>query len=260
MKKTVFFCMILSFAGHGYANDVSWSYKGKTGPDHWGDLSEAYQLCKNGQSQSPVNINESEVVLDKSLPEITFSYYSTPKTVLNTGKGIRVTAGRNNKLVFKRRVYNFKYLEFHLPAEHQLNNEPADMEAQFVHQNEAGDFLIVSTLFKVRQANSALAKLIDQLPKRGDPETIVKTPTTNTTCGIAPEIGACGLLPINKSYYYYPGSLTKPPCSEDVKWIIMKKRLSVSQKQLDALLEAAGGTNQRPIQPLNQRQIYTRDE
>lgn len=229
-----------------------WSYSGSTGPEHWGDLTSEYALCKQGKEQSPVNIQNP---VPKKLPEITFSYYSEPKTIIHTGKAIRVTAGKSNKLIFQDTIYNFKYLEFHTPGEHSIDEKKPALEAQFIHEDKDRNRLIVSTLFDINKPNSALQQLAEQLPIKPGEEKKLNISTNTASCGLAHEIGTCGLMPVDKGYYHYMGSLTTPPCTEKVHWVVMKKRLSISQQQLDSLKKTIAGSNNRPLQELNSRII-----
>lgn len=246
----VLFTLLVTASFAAEQNHVAWSYTGKTGPSHWADLSPEFRLCREGRNQSPVDLGQR---VDAALPELGFSYYSPPQTITNNGHTIVVTAGHNNKLIMGDDRFDLMQVHFHFPSEHTLNGKHFPLEAHFVHKDQDGHLAVVAVMFHLDKPNHSIQALWEQVPDRIGETAELKPPSGS--CGIAPEVGACGLLPIEKDYVRYNGSLTTPPCTEGVTWIVLKQVMSVSKEQADAFRKLMKHPNNRPVQPLNGRVI-----
>jgi len=221
-----------------------WTYEGHEGPSHWGDLNHAYTMCKEGKSQSPINISTTKKA---RLSKINFSYSAEPKEILNNGHTVQVNMKKGSTITVEGKTYNLLQFHFHAPSEHTINGKPADMVAHFVHQAKDGQLGVVGILFKVgskaTSTNSTLAKLWKYMPKHaGDKKTI------------APGTVIAKLLPGKTSYYHYSGSLTTPPCSENVNWMVLQNTVPVSAAQVKAFANVIH-RNVRPVQAVHDRVI-----
>lgn len=225
-----------------YTAEVHWGYEGEIGPEHWGELSEAYKLCAVGKQQSPVNI--ARATKNDKLPGLEFAYEPvSPATVVNNGHTIQINVPEGSTLTFDGKTYHLLQYHFHNPSEHAIRGKLSDMELHLVHKDNEGNLLVVGVLLKVgRKDNPVLASFWDAMPAEKG-ENTVDTP-----------INIADLLPSNRAYYTYMGSLTTPPCTEGVRWIVLTSPVEISKAQSDAYARILGGTN-RPLQPLNERTI-----
>jgi len=222
------------------ANNVSthWSYEGSHGPAHWGDLDPAFCLCKSGTRQSPIDI--AEAVANPALGPLAAKYRHSPAVLVNNGHSIQVNCERGSSLTVDGRAYELLQFHFHSPSEHTIEGAPFDMEAHFVHQDAQGNFAVIGIMMTEGAEHLMLATFWDRIP------------TTRTTLDTDIRICAHDLFPADWRYYAYDGSLTTPPCTEDVKWFIMKEPVEVSREQIDRFVKLIG-PNARPICPLNGR-------
>lgn len=216
-----------------------WTYAGDTGPDHWAQLGGKATVCGTGTRQSPVDING---ITPQQMSKVVLSYNSVPATIQNTGKTIRITPQAAGDLVLDGVKYTLQYVEFHSPSEHAINGHRATLESQFVHENAKGETVIVSVLYDVGVADPMLGSLWTYLPT--DPGKPVPLPDLL--------INAQDLQPPTEDFYAYSGSLTTPPCTEGVTWLVYSSPLSISAEQADAF-ERLVGPNARPMQPRHDR-------
>ncbi len=231
----------LSFAG-GHVM-VEWGYEGKIGPEYWGDLSPEFIMCKIGKNQSPIDIDTSKAV-KACLEPIEFHYVADAKYVVNNGHTIMVeTEGRSYIVVDGKKFY-LKQFHFHAPSEHTVDGEYYPFEAHFVHADREGNLAVIGVLYKVGRENPTLARIWNDMPtKKGEKRVL--------TSKVNPSL----LIPKNGDYYRYSGSLTTPPCSEGVRWFVMKEVEELSAEQLKMFEGVMGGPNNRPVQPLNARKV-----
>ena len=221
-----------------------WTYEGTTGADHWGDLTPDYAACKTGKEQSPIDIRKAEKAV---LPALRFEYKSGPlKYLINNGYTIRVNyhdkPGSGNFLVVGDQRYQLTQFHFHHPSEEYINGKPYDMVMHFMHQSSNGEVVGVAVLLKAGNANSTIQQIWEHIPVTKSDE--------KEAFGV--EVNPGGLLPHDTGYYMYRGSLTAPPCSEGVTWIVLKAPVDVSAKQIDSFAKLYPH-DVRPLQPLNGR-------
>jgi carbonic anhydrase len=221
-----------SMAAQG-EESAAWSYEGRNGPEHWGQLDADYGFCSAGFNQSPVDLRDStEAVMDR----IRFHYdqnasvraTGVPIPRFNFAPGSRIGLGKN---------YDLKYLELHMPSEHRMRGREFPLEAQLVHADDDGRYVIVSVLFQAGVHNAVLDSLLTSLASPDD-----ATPLDPSL--VLPE----SVL----RYFRYNGSLTTPPCTEGVTWLVMREQASISSDQLDQLRQTAIA-GARPLQPLHAR-------
>jgi carbonic anhydrase len=156
-----------------------------------------------------------------------------------------VNVGRASALTHEGKTFELKQFHFHSPSEHTLNGRSFPMEMHLVHSDESGNLAVVAVLMSEASTdNPVLATLWAQMPGRpGDRNSL------------AAKVNAGALLPKGKSYYRYSGSLTTPPCSEGVRWYVLKEPIAVSKAQVEAFRTAVGTANNRPTQPVNARAV-----
>ncbi|EIJ79853.1 carbonic anhydrase alpha type [Bacillus methanolicus PB1] len=224
---------------------VHWSYKGETGPEHWGELDPANSTCVNGSEQSPINIEFSHVKADKKLESIHIQYKPTPFSLVNNGHTVQGNAKTDsNIIVVEGNEYKLVQFHFHTPSEHQYNGNNYDMELHLVHKDANGKLAVLGVMIQEGKENEKLASVWDVLPKK----------ETEKEISIKESVDLQALLPQDKTSFHYNGSLTTPPCTEEVKWVIFKQPIEMSKEQIQAFQQIFPD-NHRPVRPLNEREI-----
>lgn len=215
-------------------------------PPVWGDLSEDYHVCKDGLKQSPINVYEQK---EAALPALKAAYLNTPLTIKNNGHTIQVTYQSGSYLTVGSKKYQLLQFHFHTPSEHLKNGRSYPMEVHFVHADEYGVLGVVGVFLKeTDNDNSYLKPIFDNMPA-----------TTGEVTIAGKSVNALTLWPKEREYFSYSGSLTTPPCSEGVNWMVMDDAIGVSKKQIEQF-RAIFELNARPEQPLNGRTITKMDD
>lgn len=222
---------------------VHWSYGGSRNPSRWGELSQDYILCETGEFQSPIDIPE-KILADKTAQPINFNYQKNYLTIKNNGHTIQVDYAPGSYMQIDEETYQLLQFHFHTPSEHTVDGKAYGMELHLVHQNQAGIFAVVGVLIEEGAENYFLQPVWDHLLE-SEGEKILKKVMIN----------AQTLLPEKREYYRYDGSLTTPPCSEGVKWYLMKNPIEASAEQIEQFMEIYQ-MNARPVQPLHRRKIH----
>ncbi len=240
--KLLIFSLVLSFFLFGCKDhDAHFSYEGKTGPACWGDLKAEYSACKNGKAQSPINITGP---FEKTSAKLKFNYSSASLNVINNGHSIQVNYPGESTLIADGKEYKLLQFHFHTPSEGAINGKQSDMVAHLVHKSNDGVLAVVGVYFNIGKENKLIKTIWNNIPDKEGEEKNYPTEKYN------PE----KLLPKNKSYYSYMGSLTTPPCSEGVHWFILAKQETVSAEQVEKF-KSIFPKSARPIQPLYGRKI-----
>ena len=221
-----------------------WSYGGAENPTRWAGLSPKFQLCEIGRNQSPINFSQAN---RKNSGKIEFNYQSTPLEVINNGHTIQVNYPKGSSINVNGKTYELLQFHFHTPSEHTVNQQAYALEGHLVHRNQDGKFAVVGVFLKEGDRNPFLESIWKNLPAKGKTQKISNV-----------KIDASRLLPTSNSYYSYEGSLTTPPCSEGVTWIVMKRPIEASKEQI-AKFASLYNVNARPVQPINGRQIWSID-
>lgn len=219
-----------------------WSYAGTAGPEHWGELSSEYSTCKTGRTQSPINITGSS---SADLPAIEFNYTATALRLIDNGHTIQVNGDGRSFIKIGAREYHLLQFHFHHPSEEQINGKVHDLVVHLVHQDTQGHKAVIAVLADQGESNPAIKTIFDNLPRAKEQEV-----TAATT--INPE----SLLPAARAYYTFDGSLTTPPCSEGVTWLVLKQPVTLSPSEL-AQFTHMYPNNARPVQPLNGRTVLS---
>ncbi len=216
------------------SSTTAWSYDGSNGPDSWGNLSADYALCAAGRKQSPIDLRDGIAV---DLEPIQFIYRPASFRVVDSVRHLQVNVyGGGFNLLGKK--YELIRVLFHRPSEITVEGKPFDMDAQLVHKSEDGKLAVVTVLLEKGTENPVVQMALNNLPldKGGE----VAPPGQGVDMG--------RLLPENRRYFTFMGSLTTPPCSEDVLWLVLKQAQQVSPEQL-AIFQRLYKLNARPVQP-----------
>lgn len=233
-------CCFFAFAAiAGEKDGAKWSYD-QTGPANWGHLSETYAACNAGLAQSPINL---EKATPAKLPTLQFQYQDVPLFTEHTGYNFNVNIAPGSFLVIENKRFQLLQFHFHRPGEHAVNGAIAPMEVHLVHMADDGEIAVVGVNMQIGTPNSLIDTVWNHLP--GHHGISIKNPMT---------INAADLLPADRGYFRYNGSLTTPPCSEGLRWHVMRGTIGVSREQVDLYYKVFGETA-RPIQPLNGRTI-----
>lgn len=240
-------CMLAATFAAAPVQAQEFSYNGDTGPGFWSELSEDWSACAGAgpdAAQSPIDI--ATVQVDDTLRRLDLHTVPTSIDVFNNGHTIEQHyAGTGSMITFEGRTFELQQFHFHTFSEHSVAGDHAVMEMHGVFSDAAGENLVVGVLFELsRNDNQFLQALIDAgLPQKdGD--------TTESSTMI--DFGD-GLTNTNK-YYTYPGSLTTPPCSETVTWVVLAKSAKMTHEQYEAFRRILGN-NFRPTQARNSRTV-----
>lgn len=217
-----------------------WSYEGETGPAHWASLRPDYAVCASGKRQSPIDIRDGIRV---NLEAIRFDYKPMQFRIVDNGHTVQVNLGEGSSLSVMGKRYALQQFHFHRPSEERINGRSYDMSVHFVHRNDEGQLAVLAVLLEKGADHPLIQTLLNNLPLEKDTE-------------LAPDevIDPGKLLPDNRAYWTYMGSLTTPPCTEGVLWMVMKQALSVGSEQV-AIFSRVFRNNSRPAQALNGRLI-----
>ncbi len=221
-------------------NSPNWSYGGSGNPTQWGRLGNDFAVCEVGRDQSPIDISNA---VGGAPARIRFNYEPSPLVVFNNGHTVQVNYEPGSSVIIRGRKYELLQFHFHTPSDHTISGKAAAMELHLVHRNQAGTLAVVGILLEAGTANPSIDKIWQHIPEAG---------TTEKVEGVT--LNAADFLPSNVDYFSYPGSLTTPPCSEDVKWHVLTEPVEVSAEQI-ATFESLYQVNARPIQSTNGRII-----
>ncbi|WP_392564806.1 carbonic anhydrase family protein [Orbus wheelerorum] len=246
MKKLVKTIPLL-MASIGFASSalagVHWGYEGNELPENWAQLSPEYQMCGLGKNQSPVNISGA---IEAQIGQLKTHYGQTSGEIVNNVHTVQITEKNpNDYVIVNGERYDLIQFHFHSPSENKINGKSYPMEGHFVHANKNGDLLVMAVMFDEGAENTSAEQLLSLLSEEEN------KPTNFDNINIS------SFLPKDKSYYRFSGSLTTPPCSEGVTWIVLKHPMTLSKTEIDKFSHAFKHHNNRPIQPLNGRIIIS---
>ncbi|MCP4635033.1 MAG: carbonic anhydrase family protein [Methyloversatilis sp.] len=220
--------------------DIQWAYEGEFGPQNWGRLKPEWTQCATGRTQSPIDIRDGIRV---DLPQIQFDYKSTYFTVVDTGHTVQVNVGEGSSITLVGKRYELVQFHFHKPSEERVNGKVYDMVAHLVHKDLDGNLAVVAVLLDRGTEHPLFNTLWAYLPLQKNVES---RPDVS--------IDLAKLLPEKRDYYTYMGSLTTPPCTEGVTWLVMKDPLQLSPEQI-GIFGHLYRNNARPVQSANGRLI-----
>lgn len=221
---------------------VHWEYSGDEGPDHWKDLCVDYTSC-GGPAQSPIDITGAQD--DNTLVAIGEHFVSSTTHAVNNGHTVQFNCDAGSEITVDGQTYKLLQYHFHTHSEHTVGGVAYPMEVHFVHKNETtGKLAVVGVFFKEGAENEFLKPFIEHLPATKD--------ATFDDANLSFNVSDC--LPSNRSYYTYGGSLTTPPCSEIVTWLVMQNPVEASHEQIEAF-HSVEHDNARPVQALGSRSL-----
>lgn len=239
-------------------HDVHWSYvDGPGGPENWGNLSKDNLVCLKGKTQSPININVDRAVKAELTP-LEFLYRPSQLAIVDNGHTIQVNYGEGSNLIADGRQYRLVQFHFHKPSEEAINGERTDMVTHLVHQHHDGGLAVVAVLMTTKPPVSSKKYWwgSDEVKENGLIQTLWNNVPLIKGKSEAPGvvIDVNQILPADKSYFTYMGSLTTPPCSENVLWFVMKNPIYVSEEQVKNF-DRIYPMNARPLQPKGDRLV-----
>jgi carbonic anhydrase len=214
--------------------NTAWAYAGDGGPDNWSKLKAEYATCASGRRQSPIDLKDGIAV---DLEPVQYAYRSAPFRVVDGGRNLQV-AVYGGSLTLLGKNYELTRIQFHRPSEISIAGKTFDMDAQLMHKAADGKLLIVAVALEKGSENPFVQIALNNLPL--EPGGDVQPPAQN--------IDMNRLLPENRRYYAFMGSLTTPPCTEDVLWLVLKQPQQISPEQL-AIFQRLYAPNARPLQP-----------
>jgi carbonic anhydrase len=227
----------------GHSGEVHWAYEGENGPQAWGKLKPEFNVCAIGKRQSPIAIKD-DATLQGPAEAVQFHYTPSTGTVVNNGHTIQVNLEGDNSITVRNSTYKLLQFHFHTPSEEMINTKRFAMVAHLVHKNEAGQLAVVAVLLEVGEPNPLIDTVWTYMPL--DTNDQVRMP--------AGLIDMNEILPADQRYYQYFGSLTTPPCTEGVLWMVMKQPLRISPEQFH-LFSQQFPFNARPVQAVNGRPV-----
>jgi carbonic anhydrase len=217
--------------------EVHWSYHGEEGPEKWGHLSEDFAACEAGDAQSPIDLPDHAAEKLSGHPRITTS--PTVGESVDTGHTIQLVPDDDaSEIEWKDQEFGLEQVHFHMPSEHTVEGRAMDAEFHFVHTTEEGQALVIGVLAEEGDAdNEAWQPFVDGAAEPGSDDL---------------PIDVAAMLPTDPTFEEYAGSLTTPPCTEGVEWVVYHEPIELSAEQL-AVLKKAYDHNARPVQPQGDR-------
>ena len=217
-----------------------WGYDGAGAPDKWGSLAEENAACGTGKAQSPIDIAGAK---KGKLPPLKLHYKAAEAPeVVNNGHTIQVNYPSGSFVEIGGKRFELLQFHFHAPSEHTVDGKPSDMVVHLVHKAEDGQLGVVAVLLNKGAKNKVLDPVWQVMPKVEGKATLEG------------KLDLMKLVPKDKKYYAYSGSLTTPPCTEGVSWNVIKKAATLSEEQI-AAFKAIFHANARPVQPINDRVV-----
>jgi carbonic anhydrase len=242
-RMKIHYALLLMIGTCIASEHAHWSYSGATGPAQWSRLEADFGTCASGKSQSPIDIRH-EAVHDASLPPIQFSYQPVPLKIVDNGHTIQINYAPGSFITIGDQRYELVQFHFHHPSEEKIDGQGFDMVAHLVHKDAAGKLAVVAVLFTPGAGNPLLDTLWRNVPKDENHE----------SAPAAVQVNAADLLPKDRSYYSFTGSLTTPPCTEGVRWFVLRHPGNLSAQQLQ-VFATRYPMDARPVQPINGRDI-----
>jgi carbonic anhydrase len=241
LKKLILFVCAVLASSHVYSENKSdWGYSGHGNPENWVKISSDNYAC-SGKNQSPINLSG---FIEADLSPIQFNYKQGGYEILNNGHTVQVNYEKGSSINIDGHTFDLLQFHFHAPSENHINDRSYPLEAHLVHADKIGNLAVVAVMFEEGSANKGLKNAWSMMPKdTGDRHEL-------------PEVVAVDdLLPKNRDYYRFNGSLTTPPCSEGVYWLVMKNSMVASKAQINAFSDVLHEPNNRPLQTVNSRVI-----
>lgn len=231
---------------------AEWEYVGDKGPQNWGALSPSYGSCQAGRAQSPIDLKGRITKVTGGSEQATvigLQYKPSETQVTNNGHTSELHSTDPQVMLLNGEPWTFKQLHFHVPSEHTIEGQRFEAEFHFVHQADDGRLAVMGVLVAEGRDNAAWAAFVNATAAAPGVDSKV-------SAGV---IDLSALLPTSLDHFAYTGSLTTPPCSENVQWLVLETPIELGRAQLDALKAIHTGNN-RPVQDLNGRTVSVVDQ
>lgn len=235
---SVFLLLSNSLNANAKANEGNWNYKNTK---RWGGL------CNTSKEQSPINIYHYKISKKKDNLDVNYKNIEV-KDILHKRHNVYVNFKKGSYVLYNGTRYNLMSLHFHTPSEHIIKGKSFAMEGHFVNQSKDGKLLVVAVLFKHGRKNRTIQNIIKYAPQKIGDSNKFKS-----------KFLVKQFIRLNKkqtNFYTYEGSLTTPPCTDKVRWIVISRTAMASAKQINQITKLIGGDNNRPIQKRNGIIIY----
>ncbi|MDO9091907.1 MAG: carbonic anhydrase family protein [Rubrivivax sp.] len=224
----------------GHGAPTHWSYQGPAGPQTWGGLRPEFKLCGAGQRQSPIDIRGGLAV---DLEPVKFAYQASRFGVIDNGHTVQANLASGNHIELGGKRFELVQLHFHRPSEERIDGRQFEMSVHLVHKDDQGRLAVVAVLLDKGEAQPAVQQVWNNLPLERHDEAAARV-----------TLDPSEILPADRRYYTYMGSMTTPPCSEGVQWVVMRQPVSMSAEQLE-LFARIYPMNARPLQQATGRRI-----
>lgn len=228
---------LLGSVAQANAPGPHWRYTGPHGAAHWAQLEPSFETCSQGQRQSPINIQPT---VKESLPALAFAYSPIALNLTNNRHTVQVQAPLGSQLSVGGKSYSLVQLHFHTPSENTIQGRRYPMEVHWVHESAAGELAVVALMVQAGRHHAAFDPIFAHLPRPDEKITVESQ-----------SLDLAALLPSRRGYYAFDGSLTTPPCTEGVRWMVLQQPVQLSAKQIQAF---------RRLFPLNARPVQARHE
>jgi carbonic anhydrase len=233
--------LVVANPAQEHHSEHTWDYGESLGPSHWGDLKPEFAPCRNGHRQSPIDIRNPQKA---DLPPIQFDYRESPLHIIDNGHTVMINYQPGSSISVGGKKYSLQQFHFHRPSEETINGKGYEMVVHLVHADQEGKLAVVAVLLEQGKDNALLHELWADLPKEKEKEETLDSV----------QINVAGLLPVDHGYYTFPGSLTTPPCSENVTWFVLKHPVTVSPAEIEQFSKLYRH-DARPTQPLYGRVV-----
>ena len=240
-KLAVTMVTVLATGPTGTILAQHWGYEGEAGPQNWGKLDPNFGVCASGKNQSPIDLNG---FIEADLKALKLDYSAGIVDILNNGHTVQINYAAGSSLAVDGLRFELKQFHFPAPSENKINAKHFSLEGHLVHADKDGNLAVLAVMFQEGAANTLLAKLWEKMPNKAGEKS---APATG--------LSVSQLLPNERDYYRFNGSLTTPPCSEGVSWFVIKKPATASKAQIQQFSKAIGFANNRPIQSKNARSV-----
>lgn len=233
-------CLCLACGVASAEHGAHWDYSGEEGPEHWAELSPDYHDCA-GKNQAPIDLTG---FIQADLKPISFAYRPGGGEVINNGHTVQVSYAPGSTIEVDGHTFELKQFHFHTPSENQIREHAFPMEAHLVHADQDGRLAVVAVMIEEGAENPALAAAWGVMPEHADEEHALE-----------PAVSAEGLLPADRDYFRFNGSLTTPPCTEGVEWLVLKQPITASKEEIERFAQVMHHPNNRPLQAVNARPV-----
>ncbi|ELV8626783.1 carbonic anhydrase [Vibrio cidicii] len=238
--KTQISALFITLALSNTTLASEWGYEGHHGPEHWGNVAKE---CAIGKNQSPIDIAQP---VEAEMKALELNYTGQVVSLTNNGHTLQAGVSGENVFHVDGKSFELKQFHFHTPSENAIRGKQYPLEAHFVHADSEGNLAVIAVMFDTGKQNPLLSELTAKMPTVGEQVTLPHA------------FDVAALLPKQQDYFRFNGSLTTPPCSEGVRWFVLKQASELSNSQTEHLMSVMGRNN-RPLQPLNARTVLSKD-